>query len=82
MQFSISDNCVDKRGTMGVNRQQDLTSSCTVVLLGDARAGKTAMVNRLLTDKFSEVRLREREKKNQKLSGWCYINLLGAIKAL
>ena len=67
---------------MGVKRQQDLTSSCTVVLLGDARAGKTAMVNRLLTDKFSEVRLREREKKNQKLSGWCYINLLGAIKAL
>ena len=41
---------------MGVKRQQDLTSSCTVVLLGDARAGKTAMVNRLLTDKFSEVR--------------------------
>ena len=68
---------------MGVKRQQDLTSSCTVVLLGDARAGKIAMVNRLLTDKFSEVRLRERErKKNQKLSGWCYINLLGAIKAL
>ena len=68
---------------MGVKRQQDLTSSCTVVLLGDARAGKTAMVNRLLTDKFSEVRLREREiEKNQKLSGWCYINLLGAIKAL
>ena len=56
MQFSISDHCVDKRGTMGVKRQQDLTSSCTVVLLGDARAGKTAMVNRLLTDKFSEVR--------------------------
>ena len=52
-----------QRGTMGVKRQQDLTSSCTVVLLGDARAGKTAMVNRLLTDKFSEVRLREREKK-------------------
>ncbi len=41
---------------MGVKRQQDLTSSCTVVLLGDARAGKSAMVNRLLTDKFSEVR--------------------------
>ena len=57
----ISDTA--QRGTMGVKRQQDLTSSCTVVLLGDARAGKTAMVNRLLTDKFSEVRLREREKK-------------------
>jgi len=48
----ISDTA--QRGTMGVKRQQDLTSSCTVVLLGDARAGKTAMVNRLLTDKFSE----------------------------
>ena len=63
---------------MGVKRQQDLTSSCTVVLLGDARAGKTAMVNRLLTDKFSEVRLREREKKKSKTKwvvlyklAWC-----------
>ena len=68
---------------MGVKRQQDLTSSCTVVLLGDARAGKTAMVNRLLTDKFSEVRLRDREKKKSKTK-WVvlYINLRGAIKAL
>ena len=61
----ISDTA--QRGTMGVKRQQDLTSSCTVVLLGDARAGKTAMVNRLLTDKFSEVRLRKSEREKKKI---------------
>jgi GTPase SAR1 family protein len=38
-----------------------------VVLLGDARAGKIAMVNRLLTDKFSEVRLRKSEREKKKI---------------
>ena len=40
---------------MGVKRQQEWSSTCNVVLVGDARAGKTALVNRVLADKFSEV---------------------------
>ena len=43
---------------MGVKRQQDVhgTSTCTVVLVGDPRVGKTALVNRLVANKFTEVR--------------------------
>jgi GTPase SAR1 family protein len=44
-------------GTMGVKRQQtwpDLT--CNVVLVGDAKVGKTSLVHRAVADKFSEVR--------------------------
>lgn len=39
---------------MGVKRQQDWLSTCTVVLVGDARVGKTALVNRVVADKFTE----------------------------
>ena len=40
---------------MGVKRQQEASSTCTVVLVGDSRVGKTALVNRLIANKFSEV---------------------------
>lgn len=39
---------------MGVKRQQDYSSTCSVVLLGDARVGKSSLLNRALTNKFSE----------------------------
>jgi GTPase SAR1 family protein len=41
---------------MGIKRQQEWSSTCSVVLVGDARVGKTALVNRVLADKFTEVR--------------------------
>ena len=40
---------------MGVKRQQDYSSQCSVVILGDARVGKSSLLNRALTNKFSEV---------------------------
>lgn len=39
---------------MGVKRQQEASSTCTVVLVGDPRVGKTALVNRLVANKFTE----------------------------
>ena len=41
---------------MGVNRGDCSGELCRVVLLGDARVGKTALVARAVYDKFSEVR--------------------------
>ena len=38
---------------------------CTVVMVGDARTGKTAMVRRLTEDNFDEVRT-----KRQKLGSY------------
>ena len=49
---------------MGVKRQQEVTSTCTVVLVGDPRVGKTALVNRLIANKFSEVRYRQKIENN------------------
>ena len=40
---------------MGVNRGDCSGELCRVVLLGDARVGKSALVARAVYDKFSEV---------------------------
>ena len=40
---------------MGVNRGDCAGELCRVVLLGDARVGKSALVARAVYDKFSEV---------------------------
>ena len=41
---------------MGVKRQAEWASAINVALVGDAKVGKTSLVNRVTSDKFSEVR--------------------------
>ncbi len=42
---------------MGVKRQAEWASAINVALVGDAKVGKTSLVNRVTSDKFSEVRI-------------------------
>jgi GTPase SAR1 family protein len=41
------------------HRLSEARHDCNVVLIGDARVGKTALVNRFIHNKFSEVSCRK-----------------------